>query len=63
MSMSSSFQKLFNQFKPQAPERARANQLGTDVLNTQKKHEKGYFFTDGQCAALSSFRAGKIQVF
>ena len=36
-----------------------AGQLCTDV-GTKKNDEKGYFFRARQCAALSSFRVGKM---
>ena len=29
-------------------------------MREQKNNEKGYFFRAGQCAALSSFRVGKM---
>ena len=32
-------------------------------MRNQKNDEKGYFFQEGQCAALTSFRVGKILQF
>ena len=29
-------------------------------MRDQKNDEKGYFFQEGQCAALTSFRVGKM---
>ena len=46
----------------EGPARALPNQLGTDACTKKKKMRKGTFFGAEMCAALSSFRVGKIQI-